>query len=575
MDNLNLLNDLNDKELDSLMAYAVPYTEDNKINIKNKFTQGYNKLNEEKTVTRKKTKLTVFIIAAVIICLTSITVLAAYPDAFLGLFRNLGDVTRYVRVANKQVTSNGITMELASYLADSSGIVMELVFTREDGSAFAVDIAGVGSRDPHIMRTAPTQLMIYGSPDVSINGYTQWVRAHNNVSYDGRIYSSLAIVYYEIAAADNVMLEVSVNRLAYNADLSHDAAYIDFQTLYLNAEVQEIVLTCVYLSYHQERFRSLFDNAQYTPFKTESGIEIHSVVFAKVIAPDGTRREFSWLYEGIEADDETMAWLEAVDEISGLMPENYYVGIRYTHQNDVNNVAQTFRPLALHLHDSTDSESHRAVLHYSQIPGGTIVFDSFNMSVHDDENGIGYKFFRVRDFDHLYLLEGVMFGIDSYNFIEGDWRIQTQFAANREPSTVEIGKALYSQHPNFVPVIVSADISLFATTINVEMRDRATLDVRVKGNKSENDRIWGADFFMLMPSYEFHDLRQHDFRLRFMNGDEIQLIFSPFALFFNDDEARSTTSHLLFGPFNPEYYTLMNTSQLLAVVIDGVVFPVG
>ena len=83
MDKLKLLNELNDTELDSLMAYSTPYTDENKINIKRKLAQGCDKLKEEKVLTRKRTKFTVIVIAAALFCLTSITVFAATQGAFM------------------------------------------------------------------------------------------------------------------------------------------------------------------------------------------------------------------------------------------------------------------------------------------------------------------------------------------------------------------------------------------------------------------------------------------------------------------------------------------------------------
>jgi len=70
MDNLNLLGELDNKELDSLLVYGIPYTEENKLNIKRKFAQAV----PQKPLVRKLRWSVAAVVAA---CLVFATVVYA------------------------------------------------------------------------------------------------------------------------------------------------------------------------------------------------------------------------------------------------------------------------------------------------------------------------------------------------------------------------------------------------------------------------------------------------------------------------------------------------------------------
>jgi len=532
MDNLNLLGELDDRELDSLMSYVIPYTDENKLNIKKKFAQNHDKLKEEKMLSRKKTKLTVVLVAAVLFCLTTLTVFAATQGAFHGLFSNLDDVAEYVQTPNERVTSSGITMELSSYLADNSGIAMELIFTRDDGSIFVSDTVGIGDLDrlsfwasdaiPH------EAIVVRGSPEVVINNRMQWISPLNIVSDDSLTYRSFIVANGNFADID-IPLEINVNRLIYNIGAHHETVHIDLYELYQNSEVAEVIL------YNTEDYmqvlQSLLDNASITPIQTESGIEIHSIVFARAKVSSGTNYDLDQLYDS----------MDGIDIAGFLSVYEYIVGIKYTSRVETNGIEYHFGPTNLH-------NNH----------------DPFSMRIVDSETDIGYQFFRVScieslmnygasSFEYLKNIDGIDFTVFNNNFIEGEWQIQTYFSANRESSHVVLEEAIDTGNPNIVPVLLYADISLFTTTISLEVRDS-------DGNINRDDH-W-HDMFNFMSSDDV-------FSLRYKNGEEIQLSFMMSGMCCCGIQV--FTSHM---PMTQDYFVLMNTSQLAAIVINGVEFTV-
>ena len=529
MDKLNLLNELDDKELDSLMAYAIPYTNEKKVNIKKKFAQGYDKLMEEKMLTRKRTRITVAVIAAALFCLTTLTVFAATQGAFYGLFRNVDDVSEYVQTPNEQVTSNGITMELSSYLADDSGIAMELVFTWDDGSTFAADTVAIGCIDELFIRASSDEpTVVRGFPEVNINDRRRWVSPQNIVTDGGLAYRSIIMAFHDNGDVD-IPLEISVSRLIYNIEARHETAYAALSKIFHWDDVTEVIL-------HNDgddiyTLRGLFDNRQDAPFPTEHGVEIHSIVFARAVLHIDTDYADAWWQD----------YMDGVD-IAGLLPYNYIVGIRYTSRIEDDGVE--YRITAMNLNNN---------------------LDPFGMSITDNETGIGYAFFRVSyidellnidsSFEHLAFVNGIDFVISSYNFWDGDWHIQTQFSANRESSHVVLDKAIDTGRPDIVPFLLYADISLFETTITLEVRD-------ADGNIN-HDIDW------LDINYVNRVMASDAFSLRYKNGEEIPLWFMQGGMC-------CCGIHLYTSgmPMDYEYFTLMNTSQLEAIVINGVAFPV-
>jgi len=527
MDKYNLLGELDDKELDSLFAYSVPYTEENHINIKTKFEKNSLKLKEKKIHTRKRTKFTVAIVAAALLCLTTITAFAASQGAFYGLFRNLGDVAGYVQTPNQQVTSNGITMALSSYLADDSGIAMDLTFTRNDGSTFAADTVAIGSEEPLFWPTPYEVRVLRGSPEVRINGDTQWIGPQSIVSNDGQTYRSFIVAHCDIT--DDTPLELSVSRLIYNISARFETVQLDLYELYQNTHVAEITLHNK--DYDMQVLRDLFDNAPATPFMTESGIRIHSVVFVRATLQSNTDFDLSELSD----------FTDGVD-IAGLLPYNYIVGIQYTSRIETDNTEYHFNPTSLHNNA-----------------------DPFGWSENNSQTNTGYQFFRVScidelvnygvsSFEHLQNIGGIDFTVVTNNFIAGPWHIETEVSANRESSHIVLDKAVDTGNPDIVPFLCYADISLFTTTITFEVHD-------ANGNIRSNIPWYD------MNDYVFNFIHSDVFSLRYKNGEEIPLQFMQYAMCccgINVFKSFMPTSH--------EYFVLMNTSQLEAIIIDGLEF---
>jgi len=525
MDKLNLLSELNGKELDKLMAYIIPYTDENKINIKNKFAENYANLKEDRM--RKRTKFTITIVAAALLCLTTITVFAASQGTFYGLFRNLSDVADYVQSPGQRVTSSGITMELSSYLADDSGIAMELAFTKNDGSIFAADTVGIGCLDRLLFRATPYETTVLrGAPEVHINERWHWTSPTNIISDDGKTYRSFIVAHYNIAE-DDTLLDISVNRLIYNMESRHETVHIDLYQLYQDSDVIDIALYSA--SDYDQALLSLFDNIQDTPTQTESGIKIHSIVFVRAQVTSNTEYDISGFSDYIDGVD-----------IAGLLPFNYFVGIKYTSRIELGRAENHFIPIGLHNN-----------------------LDPFGIGIIDSETNIGYQFFRVscidalinygvNNFSFLQDIGGIDFTVVSNNFIAGDWHIQTHFSANRESSHILLDKTIDIGDPNVVLTLFYADISLFSTTIALDVRDS-------RGNIVHS-----------IPRYIFNFMSSEDtFTLRYKSGEEI-----PLQLMQSSADCSGKNWFTSFMPMSHEYFVIMNTSQLTAMVINGVEFPV-
>ena len=541
MDKFNLLSELDDKELDNLMAYSIPYTDENKINIKTKFAQGCDKLKEDKMLTRKRTKFTVIMVAAALFCLTTITVFAATRGAFYGLFTNIDDVAEYVQTPHVRATSSGITMELSNYLADDSGIAMELVFTRDDGLPFAADILGVGCLDElsfwHLGddrwywgEVLDDAIFMRSSPQVTINDRMQWTGRLDNISDDDQIYRSIIVAHDNFD--DDNSLEISIIRLIYNIEAQHETANIDLYELYQNSEIANITLINTWDD--MDAMVDLFDNAQDIAFSTESGIEIHSIVFARYVPQTSINRD-------------TWQWPEGGDgmDIAGALFYNYIVGIRYTARVVGDGFEYHINPINLNNN-----------------------YDPFSSGIVDRETGIGYQFFRVSCFDelvnygissfeHLKNIGGIDFTIFRHNFVDGDWHIQTQFSANRESSRIVLDKAVDTGNPDVTPFLLHVDISLFTTELTLEVRDL--------GGNINLGIPWDD---MLDYVIDFMG-DTNNFSLRYKNGQEQQLWFGQSGMCCCGIHV--FTSGI---PMTQEYFFLMNTSQLEAIVIAGVAFPI-
>ena len=461
----------------------------------------YEKLAKEKAIKNKKIRITAAISIAAVIILTSISVLAANSGIFNRLFKNFSDVTKLLQTTNTSAKSNGITMHLASYLADSEGIVPELVFTKSDGTLFANDMMAIGSLN---------------SPDIKINNVNRVSTPNNIVSGDRTTYYCLPIIHYDIENVGNISLEISVNKLIYNINKQSETVDYNLYDAYKNADIK------TYDNITDDDLKSLFNNVPDNAVKTNIGTTIFSVVFAKVKA---AKVELSPDFPPGDGID-----------LGALSSQKYdnIVGIKYTRNLVENGMEYDFEPV--NLQGNND-------------PFG------FGTAVNDET---WYQFFRVDDFDNLKNMSDINFMVASNNFIKGEWYIKTSFTANQEHNVIGINKEIYTENPETTLTLVKADISMFSTNLTYEIRDK-------EGNLFTD--IYGNEMNIYLSK-----ISNNDVKLLYRDGEEISLnnfSYSPSG----DVAGIMNISYEI--EMNPENYTLMNTSKLTAIVINGETYQVG
>ncbi|MBS5316119.1 MAG: DUF4179 domain-containing protein [Clostridiales bacterium] len=385
--------------------------------IKSKF---YDRLREEERLKNKKAKLTPILAFVGAIGLTSITILAANLGIFDTLFSNFNDVYKNVQSSNAKVKSNGITMQLSSYLADNKGIVPELVFTKNDGSSFPSDTMAVytGSYGT-------------GSPSVKINNVYRTISPENKVSDDGKSYYCLPIIHYDIEDVTNSIIDISIDKLVYNMKESNETIDLDLYSMYKNATVK------TYDIKEQEdiELMKMFDNVTDNPIQTKIGTTIDSIVFAKVkdMPMDSV--------EGMPSGD-------GVD-LAAISSHKYdnIVAIKFTDTVQEDGVEYNFQPVNLVNND-----------------------DPLRIRLGVDSN-TSYQFFRVNDFEDLKDMNGINFIVNSNNFTDGNWNIKTNFEVNQNQSTTVINKTYNMENKDTTITLTKADISLFSTELRYEVKD--------------------------------------------------------------------------------------------------------
>lgn len=469
--------------------------------IKSKF---HDRLREEEKLKTRKSRLTSVLAFVVGISLTGATVLATNLGIFDTLFSNFKDVYNNVQSSDAKVKSNGVTMKLSSYLADNKGIVPELIFTKDDGSSFPSDTMAV-------YKGGYAAGSMYGSQNVKINNIDRTVIPEHKVSEDGKSYYYLPIVHYDIEQVINSTLEISIDKLVYNMKESNETIDLDLYSMYKNATVKTYDIKRRW----DEELKKIFDDAIEYPIQTESGTTIESIVFAKV------KKVSKEMAEGMPMGD-------GVDRasISSHQYDNI-IGIKYIDKMQKDGVEYGFGPVSLVNND-----------------------DPLGIRLNADNNS-SYSFFRVNDFEALKDMSGINFRVNSHTFIEGNWNIKTNFAANQDQSTVVINKQYSVEDKDATITLTKADISLFSTELSYEIKDS-------EGNLLTD--INGDD----MNDY-LSDMGKNKVELLYSDGRVINLM---------DYSYGGTTSD---GRINihydvemaPDTYTLMNTSRLLSIAING------
>ena len=466
--------------------------------IKIKF---YEKLLNEKAIKKKRIRIAAAISIAAVISLTSLTALAANLGVFNKLFNNFTDVAELVSITNTKSKSNGITMQLTSYLADNAGIVPELAFTKNDGTLFANDIMAIGSNTY--------------TPDIKINSIRRNSTSNNIVSDDGKTYYCLPIVHYDIENVGNIPLEVRVNKLIYNIDRNSKTIYYNFFDAYKNADIK------TYDGITIDSLKSLFNNVPDNAVQTEEGLTIYSVVFAKVKAA------------AVELSPDLPTG-DGID-LGSLSSQEYdnIVAIKYTRNLVDNGMEYDFEPI--NILNNND-------------PFG------FGTSVNEDT---WYRFFRVHDFDDLNNMGGINFLVTRNNFIKGDWHIKTSFAANQEPFAIDINKEFSTENPDTKLTLVKAEISMFSTDLIYEVKDKeGNILKKINGIEMNNylSKIVTNEVKLLYSDSKNIELRNNSYST---SGDVAGILNISYEI-----------------EMNPENHSLMNTSKLTAIVINGETYQV-
>jgi len=474
--------------------------------IKSKF---YAKLREEEKLKHKKLKFTWIVVVAAIVSLTSITVLAASLGFFNTLFSNFNDVSQFVQSSGEKVKSSGVTMTLKSYLADNKGIVPELIFTKDDGSSFASDTtaAYIGNCEDGYMG---------GSPSIEINNANRIAYPQNQVSDDGKFLYCLPIVHYDIEKVIGSIIDIHIDKLIFNAKESTETVDIDLFNFYKNADVKAYDIE----GQQDTELKKLFDDIKDNPIITEVGTTIDSIVFAKVKAAP-------------MAVAEGMPPADGVD-LAGLSTTQYdnIVAIKFTNRVEKDGMEYSFQPLNL--------------INNNDPSGICLGIDS----------DTSYCFFRVNDFENLINMKGIDFIINSNNFINGDWHIETNFSPNQDISTVAINKNIDFEKADSVMTLTKADISLLSTELTYEIND---------SNGKRMTDITGFD----LNTYYLREISDNKVKLQYSDGSETNLLDFSFT-----GAANGIITVHYNVEMNPDIYTLMNTSRLTAIVVNGESFKV-
>ncbi len=474
--------------------------------IKSKF---YDKLRDEKKRQNKRLKIKSLIAVAAVVSLTSITVFAANMGVFNTLFSNFYDVSDNVRLSPAKVKSNGVTMSMSSYLADNMGIVPELVFTKDDGSSFPSDTMAV-------YKGRYVDGLMLGDPSVKVNNVLRAASSQNRVSEDGKSYYCLPIIHYDIEDISNSTIDISIDKLLYSMKESIETIDLDLYNAYKNADVKSYEIK----DPQDAELIKIFDKVEDKPIQTKIGMTIYSISFAKIKTGSAD------IADGMPPAD-------GVD-IAGISPQKYdnIIAIKYTGMAEKDGVEYSFWPKNL----LTNSD-----------PLGIFL---------DAGNNTYYRLFRVNDFEDLKNIGGITFRVNSNNFIKGDWHLKTNFASNQNQSTIVINKEFNTDNEDSVINLIKADISLFSTKLNYEIRDN-------KGNLLTN--INGYD----LNTYYLNNIINNKVKLLYSDGSEIELSNSSFA-----SEPGGAVNIFYNVEMNPDVYTLMNTGKLSAIVINGESFKI-
>jgi len=390
-----------------------------------------------------------------------------------------------------------------------------LVFTQENGKTFASDVRAVSAHGrPHVA---------YDSIGVKLNNSNRTVTQENIVSNDGAAYHCLPIIHYDIANVGGVPLEINADRLIYNIEERFEEANFDFYGAYADCEVKTLDLeeSKDMRAILGEMMR-LFENAPDNPVRLENGSVIYSVVFAKVNLPSKAPAELPSNMPPADGED-----------LGGLFNENNIIGIKY--------------------------------LRHLVQDGRSYVFTPRNLQGNDDHLGMGMDiddevscfFFRVASFEDLANLGGVNFYIDSYNFIEGDWHIKTEFAPNIEPSTINVNTPIETKNQETSFVLTKAEISLLSTALTYEVRDNV------------------GKLLQEISGYDLNEyyLRSMPDEIKLVYNDGGEIILSNYA--YSNMGVGGIINVVYDTEISPTNYALMNTSNLTAIIVNGEVFSKG
>lgn len=463
----------------------------------------YKRLAEEEQRKYKKIKSTSLVAAAAVFVLTSITVFAATSGVFEELITNFKDVSKYMQFSGEKSKSNGITMELSGYLADTKGMIPELVFTRDDGAVFEKDIqAQYCSR-------------FRDFPRVEINNINRSTELYSKVSDDGKTFYCYPIVHYDIETITNSALDISVNRLVYNISESEETAEIDLYNAYRNADIK----TYEIVGDLNKELVNIFTGTESKSIETEAGLRVDAVVFAKV------KEKTMEIIEGMPLAD-------GVD-LAAISSHQYdnIVGIRFQNKVEEKGIEYNYRPLNILNNDDRLSIG--------------LGIDEYNM----------YSFFRVDDFEDLKDMNGIRYIVQSNSYIEGNWHIKTNFTSNKELSRIDINESIEIKDLGTTLTLTHADISLLSTKLYYEIKDSS-------GKLINN--VTGYDF-----NTYYSKSMNNTVKLLYNDNSEIDLSDFSFSSVYDGSIIDSYDMEM-----NLNNYTVMNTSELSAIIINNKIYQI-
>jgi len=330
------------------------------------------------------------------------------------------------------------------------------------------------------------------------------------LSPDGLEYHALVVTHFETPMQNKSWFDLRINRLSYNLWESVETANFNLYDRFSPGVVRT--------SQHPVSMGDMWgmfmwDLGAFT--LTDLGVGIRAVNFARLKAPEDECNSGRWTsYE-----------------------YNYIVVVTYR----------------------TNHTHHGREYRFRLVPPPNATFISSSVSQSSIERYSNSRsIFRLNSFEDLGDIRGLDFEVSVRNYIEGNWFVRTEVDFSREVSSVELNMPLElppdPPYDGLNKYLSRVDVSLFSTMLVYEFRLNDGSPVTNRHLRS--DFSWGT--------------RNHEISLLYRNGDKITL-YNP-KTSVNRDHGRIYVTYAI--DMHHINYTIMNTSDLVAIVINGVEFPV-